>query len=55
MSHFAESKGFKAIGLGLDLDTLKKLKAPVIVYINVRDIEHFSVYTDFMDINPKTT
>ncbi|RDU62474.1 peptidase C39 [Helicobacter didelphidarum] len=44
LSHYAESKGFKAVGLALDLETLKKLKAPVIVYVNVRDIEHFSVY-----------
>lgn len=41
---FAQSKGFKAVGLALDLDALSTLKAPVIIYVNVRDMEHFSVY-----------
>lgn len=41
---FAQNKGFKAVGLALDLDALSTLKAPVIIYVNVRDMEHFSVY-----------
>lgn len=41
---FAQNKGFKAVGLALDLDALSTLKAPVIIYVNVRDKEHFSVY-----------
>ena len=41
---FAQSKGFRTQGLALDFETLTKLQIPVIIYVNVRDMEHFSVY-----------
>ncbi|MCI6217016.1 MAG: C39 family peptidase [Helicobacter sp.] len=44
LTRFAELLGYKAMGLALDFATLSKLKSPVIIYVNVRDIEHFSVY-----------
>lgn len=44
LAHYAQHKGFRAMGLALDLPTLSTLKAPVIIYVNVRDVEHFSVY-----------
>lgn len=44
LSEYAKQKGFKALGLALDLESLTKLKAPVIMYVKVRDNEHFTVY-----------
>ena len=44
LAHYAEQKGLRAMGLALDLESLARLQAPVIIYVNVRDVEHFSVY-----------
>jgi len=44
LSQFAFSKGFKAVGLALDMEALKKLKVPVILYVKIRNDEHFTVY-----------
>ena len=44
LARYAQYKGFRTMGLALDLPTLSTLKAPVIIYVNVRDVEHFSVY-----------
>lgn len=49
LSEFAESKGFKAIGLALDFKSLKQLKVPAIVFLNIRKTEHFSVYKGMDD------
>lgn len=43
MVEYVESRGFKAFGLSVDLPALSALKAPVIIYVKVRNIEHFSV------------
>ncbi|MGX3098803.1 C39 family peptidase [Helicobacter sp. 23-1046] len=43
MSEYANSRNFKALGLALDIESLSKLQTPVIVYIVVREVEHFSV------------
>lgn len=43
LSKYAENKGFKALGLAVDFDALSK-KIPVIVFVSVRGIDHFSVY-----------
>lgn len=47
---YANSLNFKAIGLSLDLDSLKKLQVPVILFVKVRKDEHFTVYKS-MDKN----
>ncbi|MDO7253340.1 C39 family peptidase [Helicobacter cappadocius] len=44
LSKYAIGKGFKAIGLAVDFDTLSKLKIPVIVFVSIRSIDHFTVY-----------
>ena len=44
LSVFAFSKGFRALGLALDMESLKKLKIPVILYVKIRNSEHFTVY-----------
>lgn len=43
MVGYAEDRGFRAFGLAVDLPALYELKAPVIIYVKVRNIEHFSV------------
>lgn len=44
LARYAETKGLKALGLALDTQSLAKLKTPVIIYVKVRDNEHFTVY-----------
>lgn len=44
LSNYAKNKGFKALGLAVDFDTLSKVKIPIIVFVSVRGIDHFSVY-----------
>lgn len=44
LSKYAQNKGFKAIGLAVDFDTLSKVKIPVVIFVSVRGIDHFSVY-----------
>lgn len=44
LAYFAQSRGFRAVGVALDLPSLSQLKTPVIIYVNIRDMEHFSVY-----------
>ena len=43
LAEIAESYGFKAGGLMLDISQLVQLKVPVIVYLNYRGSDHFSV------------
>jgi uncharacterized protein len=42
--NYSNQKGFKAIGLALDFESLSKLKAPVILYVKIRKNEHFTIY-----------
>ena len=44
LSEYVKTKNFKAIGLALDLESLKKLKIPVILFVKIRKNEHFTVY-----------
>lgn len=44
LAEFAENQGLEAIGLALDFHSLKQLKVPVIIFLNIRKTEHFSVY-----------
>ncbi|MBU1668379.1 C39 family peptidase [bacterium] len=44
LSQYIKTKGFKAIGLALDLKALKSLKAPVILFVKIRKNEHFTVF-----------
>lgn len=50
LSEFSKRKGFKAIGLAIDMDSLKNLEVPVILFVKVRKDEHFTVYKN-MDEN----
>ena len=50
LAKYTKDKGFKAIGLALDLESLKKLKAPVILFVKIRKSEHFTIYKN-MDKN----
>lgn len=49
MKTYAEQRGYIVQGLALPLDSLKKLKAPVIVNVKIRYNEHFSVYKGMDD------
>ncbi len=42
LSEFVKVKNFKAIGMALGFEELKKLKIPVIVFVKIRKQEHFS-------------
>ena len=44
LSVFAFSKGFRALGLALDMEALKKIKIPLILYVKIRNNEHFTVF-----------
>jgi len=44
LAKFSNYKGFKAIGLALNMEALKKLKAPVILFVKIREDEHFTVF-----------
>jgi len=44
LANYANDKGLKAIGLALDLESLSKLKAPVILFVKIRKSEHFTIY-----------
>ena len=50
LANYANSLNFKAVGLSLDLDSLKKLQVPVILFVKIRKDEHFTVYKS-MDEN----
>jgi len=43
LSQYASSHGFKAIGIALGIEELKKLQIPVIVFVKIRKQEHFTV------------
>ena len=51
LSEYVKTKGFKAIGLALDLESLKKLKIPVILFVKIRKSEHFTVYRGMDNAN----
>ncbi|MEV9615153.1 C39 family peptidase [Aliarcobacter butzleri] len=44
LAEFSNEKGFKSFGLALDLDSLSKLKVPVILFVKIRKNEHFTVF-----------
>jgi len=50
LADYVNTKGLKAIGLALDLESLSKLKAPVILFVKIRKSEHFTIYKN-MDKN----
>jgi len=44
LANFVKLQGFKGVGLALDLQTLSKLKAPVILFVKIRKDEHFTIF-----------
>lgn len=46
---YAESRGYKALGLAMPMETLRKLKVPAILYVETRDYEHFTVFRGIDD------
>lgn len=43
LSQYVSSRGFKAVGIALGMEELKKLQIPVIVFVKIRKQEHFTV------------
>lgn len=41
---YASSRNYKALGLAMPIETLKKLKVPAILYVETRGYEHFTVF-----------
>ncbi|MGQ0794183.1 MAG: C39 family peptidase [Deltaproteobacteria bacterium] len=50
LKEYAETRGYKAFGLALPLESLKELKVPAILYVEIRKNQHFTVYRG-MDAN----
>ncbi len=50
IAQYSNKKGFKAIGLAVNLDSLAKLKIPAILFVKIRKNSHFTVYKN-MDNN----
>ena len=49
LKEYAEKKGYKAVGLALPIESLEELKVPAIVYVKLRNDEHFTVYKGMDD------
>lgn len=49
LSIYAASKGFRPLGLALDMEALQKIKIPLILYVKIRKSEHFTVYKGMDD------
>lgn len=43
LSQYTSTQGFKAVGIALGMEELKKLQIPVIVFVKIRKQEHFTV------------
>lgn len=44
LAGYVQTKGFKGVGVAMDLDALRQLRVPVIIYIKIRSFEHFTVF-----------
>ena len=44
LADYGKVLGFKGIGVALDMNGLRKLQIPVILYIKIRSFEHFTVF-----------
>lgn len=44
LADHAKTLGFKGVGVAMDLEGLRKLRVPVIIYIKIRSFEHFTVF-----------
>lgn len=44
LSQYSKKVGFKPLALAVSIGTLKKLKIPAILYLNIKNSEHFTVY-----------
>lgn len=49
LSIFAFSKGYKPLGFALDMQALKNIRIPLILYVKIRNSEHFTVFKGMDD------
>jgi uncharacterized protein len=48
LSQYVSTQGFKAVGIALGMEELRKLQIPVIVFVKIRKQEHFTVLKKWM-------
>ncbi len=44
LADYVKSKGFRGVGVAMDIEGLKQLRVPVIIHIKIRSFEHFTVF-----------
>ncbi|WP_345970656.1 C39 family peptidase [Sulfurimonas sp. HSL1-6] len=44
LADYGQTIGFRGVGVAMDIDALRKLRIPVIVYVKIRRFEHFTVF-----------
>ncbi len=49
LKEYADKIGYKAVGLALTLESLGELQVPAVVYLEIRQYQHFSVYRGMSD------
>jgi predicted double-glycine peptidase len=49
LADYARTKRFKGVGVAMDIDGLRKLRVPVIIYVKIRKFEHFTVFKGMDD------
>jgi len=49
LQKYVEKQGFSAKGISLPMESLRKLKVPAIVYVKIRNNQHFSVFRGMDD------
>lgn len=49
LKKYAQSQGYKAVGLALPMDSLRKLQVPVMLYLKTSDYDHFVVFRGMDD------
>jgi predicted double-glycine peptidase len=49
LAEYAKTRNFKGVGVAMDIDGLRKLRVPVIIYVKIRKFEHFTVFKGIDD------
>ena len=44
LAKYTATKNFKSVGMAMDIESLRKLRVPVIIHIKIRRFEHFTVF-----------
>ncbi|MHC3993680.1 C39 family peptidase [Thiomicrolovo sp. ZZH C-3] len=44
LADYGQTIGFRGVGVAMDINALRKLRIPVILYVKIRRFEHFTVF-----------